>query len=509
MNTNVKSAKNQPQESNIENLTRAELRRQQKSEAKTMKLSKKKKTSGAIPKTQEQEALLQKAADIMENLKASTWRDLETAGKFSKNDKLTFISEDMLIVGCDIGSETHYVRAVDTRGRELSKKPFAFDNNEEGFHRVKAWAVDLAARNDKKQIVLGLEPTGHYWFVLAAWMVSNGISVVQVNPYAVKQTKELEDNSQLKDDRKDPKLIANLVKDGNYGMPYLPEGLYAELRRLAMFRDQLSEDRIRNINRLHREIKIYFPEYKDAFVKVDGAFSIELLKKAPFPKDILELGVEGVRNIWHDSKLRGRGYNKANEIVKLAEGSVGLKDGTEAGKAAVKWFAEKIGELSEQLSQIEERLQEKCREIPYAENILEIPGIGANILAGILSEMGDISRFDDVKEIQKLSGLGLVACSSGKHKGMTKISHRGRKRLRYWLFQAGKSAVSHGEEFKILHAYYTTRSENPLKKMQSLIVIACKILRVIYTILKKGTRYDPERMLRDIILPTKTQIKAA
>ena len=44
--------------------------------------------------------------------------------------------------------------------------------------------------------------------------------------------------------------------------------------------------------------------------------------------------------------------------------------------------------------------------------------------------MGDISRFDDVKEIQKLSGMGLVACSSGKHKGQTKISHRGRKILR-------------------------------------------------------------------------------
>ena len=69
-----------------------------------------------------------------------------------------------------------------------------------------------------KQIVLGLEPTGHYWFALAAWMVLNGISVVQVNPYAVKQSKEIEDISQLKDGRKNPKFIANLVKDSNYGM---------------------------------------------------------------------------------------------------------------------------------------------------------------------------------------------------------------------------------------------------------------------------------------------------
>ncbi len=65
------------------------------------------------------------------------------------------------------------------------------------------------------------------------------------------------------------------------------------------------------------------------------------------------------------------------------------------------------------------------------------------ILSGILAEMGDIDRFDDAREIQKLGGMGLVACSSGKHKGETKISRRGRKRLRYWLFQAAKSAVAH------------------------------------------------------------------
>ena len=142
-------------------------------------------------------------------------------------------------------------------------------------------------------------------------------------------------------------------------------------------------------------------------------------------------------------------------------------------------------------------------------NILEISGIGENTLSGILAEMGDISRFDDVKEIQKLSGLGLVACSSGKHKGETKISHRGRKRLRYWLFQAAKSAVAHAEEFKELHVYYTTRADNPLKKMQSLIVIACKLLRIIYGILKNGTVYDPKKMLRDIRRPEKKEVIAA
>lgn len=455
-----------------------------------------------------EEELSGKVEVIKKELKSYTWRDLEIKGKFTKNDKLSFISDEMLIVGCDIGSETHYIRAIDTRGRELSREAFSFSNNEVGFEMAKAWVLNLAAVSAKKQIVLGLEPTGHYWFALAAWMVSNGISVVQVNPYAVKQSKEIEDNSQLKDDRKDPKLIANLVKDGNYGMPYLPEKLYADLRRLSMFRDQLTEDRIRHINRLHRELKIYFPEYMDAFGKIDGAFALEVLKTAPMPEDILALGAEGLREIWHKAKLRGRGYSRAKEIVEYAGSSVGLEDGTSAGREAVKWFARQIIKLDEQLAEIESSLHSKCKEIPHAENILEIRGVGENILSGILAEMGDVSRFDDAKEIQKLSGMSLVANSSGKHKGQTKISHRGRKRLRYWLFQAAKSAVSHAGEYKQLHEYYTTRADNPLKKMQSLIVIACKILRVIYTILKTGTNYDPEKLLKDIKRPCKAEVQA-
>lgn len=305
----------------------------------------------------EQHELLKKADVIKLNLTASTWHELETVGKFDKNAKRSFISDDMLILGCDVGSETHYLRAIDTRGRELSKSAFSFSNVSEGFQSAKEWAVRLAAEHDKKQIVLGLKPTGHYWFCLAIWMISNGISVVQVNPYAVKQTKEVEDNSQLKDDTKDPKLIANLVKDGNFGMPYLPEKLYAELRRLSMFRDQLNEDIIRAINRMHRDMKIYFLEYKNAFGKVDGAFSLELLKSAPFPEDLKALGADEIRQIWHDAKLRGRGYSRAGDILEYAKSSVGIKDGA---KMAVQWFVQKIMELDGELAVVENLINQKC-----------------------------------------------------------------------------------------------------------------------------------------------------
>ena len=137
--------------------------------------------------------------------------------------------------------------------------------------------------------------------------------------------------------------------------------------------------------------------------KIDGTFALEVLKVSCIPSEITELGTEGLRNIWHEAKLRGRGYSRASEIVEYAEKNVGLKDGSSVGRETVKWFAKEIMKLDEQLAWIENTLHKKCMEIPYAENILEIKGVGENILAGIVAEMGDISRFDDVKEIQKLS----------------------------------------------------------------------------------------------------------
>ena len=57
--------------------------------------------------------------------------------------------------------------------------------------------------------------------------------------------------------------------------------------------------------------------------------------------------------------------------------------------------------------------------------------------------------------------------------------------------------------------YYTAWADNPLKKMQSLIVIACKLLRIIYTILKNGAVCDPKRMLMDIRRPEKKEAVTA
>jgi transposase len=457
---------------------------------------------------EEQAEFVKKREEIIKGLQAHSWKDLEVGRKFRRNEKLDLITADSVIVGCDIGSVKHFIRAIDAQGRALTSKPFSFDNDEEGFKAAYDWMVGIAAQNDKTQIVLAMEPTGHYWFCFAAWCTSHGITVVQVNPYAVKATKEIQDNSQLKSDRKDPGVIAELAKNGNYSVPYIAEGTYASLRELELFRERVMEDRVRDNNRLCQEMDKYFPEYRRIYKDVDMVFSLAVLAKAPLPEDIVRIGEDGIRALWHSEKLRGRGYSKAAELLEKAQQSVGLRVGQVQARMSIQYLVRSIRDKDTCLAEIDDEITKLAKSIQYVDKLQAIPGLGERIISGILSEIGDLTRFDDVKGIQKYSGLGLVSESSGKHNGETHISHRGRKRLRYWLYIGAKSVVAHSREFAELHAYYTTRDENPLKKMQSLMVIACKLLRIIYVVLTKGVDYDPHKMLGDIVRPENTKNKA-
>lgn len=448
-----------------------------------------------------EEELEKAKVSLRANLKAESWETLEVGKDFKKNDKLEFISDDKLIVGCDIGGEKHYVRAINSRGIELSKEAFSFSNTAEDYEALLDWMLTLAVNHGMKQIVLGLEPTGHYWFNITSWLGSRGITVVQVNPYAVKQTKEIEDNSQVKSDRKDPKVIANLVKDGNYGMPYLPEGDFMSLREFSTLRDQVVGSETQAKNRLHRDLAIVFPEYKSVFGNLDGPFALELLKKAPVPPDMVLLGVDGIQEVWKKAKLKGVGYKKASKIVELAEKTVGLHSGLDGYRVSIVTHVEEIESREDKLEEIDACISELLGKCQNAKNIQAIPGIGEKTAAGIVTEIGDIRRFSSPKEIQKLAGLAPVSDSSGKHQGETKISRRGRKRLRYWLYMAAVHCIVYNNECKELYNYYLTRPQNPLKKKQAQIAVACKLLRIMYAILAKGVLYDPHRVLGDIVRP--------
>jgi transposase len=312
----------------------------------------------------------------------------------------------------------------------------------------------------------------------------------------VKHSKEMDDNTQMKNDQKDPLVIARLVAEGRYMIPYIPEDVYAELRSAFNRRCDLVEALTRNTNRMIRWFDMYFPEYRTVYGKADAISGLVILKRAPLPSDILKLGVDGIRRIWREAKLRGVGINRARKLVAAAESSIGLKGG-EAIRQEL-WQRMEAHELfKKQLGDIMQMIDGLIAKIPGADRLLKVPGAGIVTVAGFLSEVGDISRFTDPKQIQKLAGLAVVENSSGKRKGKPGISRRGRSRLRLVLFQLAMTTVKSNNEMKAYHQYYTTRKENPLKKMQSLMAIAGKMTRIFYGILKNGTEYNPAIVMKD------------
>ena len=251
-------------------------------------------------------------------------------------------------------------------------------------------------------------------------------------------------------------------------------------------------------NRFARWFAIYFPEYTDVFGDYEAQSSMLLLKKVCTPEAIVELGAEKINQIWRDAKLRAVGMKRATTLCETAKRSIGLKKGSSAAQYEMKLLLEDYEYKKAQLDAVMEEIEKLCRKIPESEQMLAIKGIGVITVAGFLAEVGDVRRFESPRQIQKLAGLSLRENSSGKHKGQTTISKRGRSKLRAVLFNAAMPLIAKNPEFKSLHEYYTTRANNPLKKKQSVIAISCKLIRVFYAILAKGVTYDAQKLISDI-----------
>lgn len=88
--------------------------------------------------------------------------------KFKMQDKqnqlIERISDKHLVVGVDIAQELHVARVVNFRGIIVGD-PLTFENNEEGFARLLQWINELKTLKGFASTIIGMEPTGHYWYV--------------------------------------------------------------------------------------------------------------------------------------------------------------------------------------------------------------------------------------------------------------------------------------------------------------------------------------------------------
>ena len=413
------------------------------------------------------------------------------------NEKLNQVTENTLIVGMDIAKSTHYACFVDERGRVL-EKAFAVHQSREGFEALYQNVLRAMKVHEKTDVIVGIEPTGHYWMNLAYFLDSYGIPLVMVNPLHVKRSKELDDNLQTKNDKKDAVVIARLMKDGRFSYPRILKDIEAELRIGSTLRSKLTEDLSSLKNRIIRWLDRYFPEFTQVYPTF-GKMAFATLEKTPLPQDIIGKTAEELVFLYRQVEgMRAPQLPKARLLVDVANQSIGLTEGSQMARFEIATLIRQYRLLEEEIEEVNSQLAELAKTTGEYVYLSTVPGLGDATIVDLLSEVGSFSHYEDPRQLIKLAGLTLRENSSGQHKGRKHISKRGRKRLRNVLFKVIVPLIRHNEAFKRLHEYYTTRQQNPLRGKQSMVVLCGKLLKVLHGICKKKVHFDERHMMNDL-----------
>lgn len=413
---------------------------------------------------------------------------------------LNQITPSTLIVGVDVSKRFHIARAQDYRGQEFGKH-IKFLNTNEGFKAFAAWFESLMKQECKTSIVVGMEPTGPYWINLARYLNNRDILVVTVNPHHVKKSKELDDNNQSKNDVKDARVIAQLVKDARFSEPNFLDGPYEELRNAKNLRRIMISDLTRNKNRIQNWLDRFFPEWEQVYARWEAKSFVIVLKRYTFPEVIAkQTASELYESIQIDVK-RGFGKSRIDKLIEVCKMSIGLKTGYAMGAEEIKYLLSTHERLECEIQLLDGKIETLCSSMDEVKRLMEINGIALTTATGIISELGDIRKYKDANQVIKMAGLSLIENSSGEKKGRMSISKRGRKDLRKTLYQAMLGMIRTNHGFRMLFEYYTMRTKNQLTGKQALVALMRKLLRIIHAIITKGQAYDEIKMLSAINHP--------
>ncbi len=412
------------------------------------------------------------------------------------NEKINQVTDTTLVVGMDIAKLKHFATFVDDRGRQLVKA-FPVFQSKDGFDYLYERLTDAMKEFGKTDVVIGIEPTGHYWLNLFHFLKDHGIPLVMTNPMHVKRSKELDDNLQTKNDQKDALVIARLVKDGRFSYPRILEDVEAELRVGATLRSNLTEEFGAIKNKMIRWLDRYFPEFVQVF-PIFGKMALAALEKTPFPGDVTGKEPEALLALYRTVEgMKSPQRPKAKQLIEAASASIGITEGKTMAQREIATLLSRYRQLELELNDLTLELEAMIQETAEYEYLSTVPGLGTPTIIDLLSEIGSFSHYRDPRQLIKLAGLTLRENSSGMHKGQKRISKRGRRKLRALLFRVMMPMIRHNEAFRKLHEYYTTRAQNPLRKKQSIVVLCGKLLKVLHTLCTKQIHFDAKQLMKD------------
>ena len=408
-------------------------------------------------------------------------------------DRRQRIKKTTLVVGLDIGSDFNAVGFMNKDGNVLGRLA-KMDNSRKGFDQFVRTTEDLKAKHGLKDVLIGLEPTGHYWRKIAFFAMDRGYGVRFIRTTSVKHERELNESSSAKSDPRDALTLTNLTREGKYIDTVIEDGVSRQLRTLSKVREKISRQNTGAKNMLHAVLDDYFPELKELFYAMNTKGLWAVLENCPFPEDVLKFKKTALADIITKASWRKTdGVRKAAALYLAAETSIGLKRVSDADRYRLTVCLNEVKRTERMLQEIKKEMKELLKHLPASQYLLSIPGVGHLSAAIFLGELGNPSYFHHAKQIIKYAGYDPQESDSGKRIGRKVISKKGRWLLRKCLFLMSVRAVKHSRFFQ---KYYQRRLKNKnrfgqlLKKKEALCAVAIKLIKVIFALLRDKREFQ-------------------
>lgn len=347
-------------------------------------------------------------------------------------------------------------------------------------------------------LTIFMESTSTYHLPIQRFFTKNNYNVQVINPILgknntrnLRKTKtDIEDCYNLAD-----LFFKNTVKIHTKNM----NDIYSSMIELSRQEKHLTESLVRSKNRFKQIIANAFPEYIKCFTANDifGKTSLNFIKEFPHADIIKEKRIDALANNLYKSSKNGCSYNKclskAKKIKELANNSY---PGIDVDSYEVNNLINIVDVISyngSKLNDVKQDIVKLARQTPYFNIINSIYGIGETSTAQIIAELGDINRFENIKQLNAFCGLDPTIIQSGKSINYHgPISKRGNCNARKILFitccSIIRASVLHNMDNEILLYYRKKQAENKHFK-ECIIACSTKLLRTIFAMCKNNSLY--------------------
>ena len=388
----------------------------------------------------------------------------------------------MFYCGIDIAKRNHEASVIDVEGKPLLDS-ITITNTQEGCEKLFSLFERLGIKN--ADVIIGMEATGHYWLPVYEYLTEQKYDVRVINPIQSDAFRKMYIR-QTKNDSKDSFIIAQVMRFGQYSETTLSDENTVAMRQLTRFRMALVDSCGDCKRRIIALLDQVFPEYADLFSDTFGTTSKELLLNYPTPDDMLAVSTRKLTTFLSKASHGRFGEEKAREIRTAAAGSFGVGFAKNAFAFQIKQLVEQLMFLETQIEELDEQISRLLKQVNQV--ITTIPGIGDTLGAIIVSEIGDIHRFDAPNKLVAFAGLDVKVTQSGDFTGTKQhISKRGSPYLRRAIWLAANRAAFCDP---ILSEYYKSLKARGKHHLTAVGAVARKMCNIIFTILRENRPYE-------------------